>query len=77
METDNNLTWKELYADLVAANTHTLPEHYFTGKQYAEDIGLSRGVADRLLARKVSDGVLECKRALIDGHHQHIYWFPV
>ena len=77
METDNNLTWKELYADLVAANTQTLPENYFSCRQYAEDVKMSVGAAGRILARLVEAGTLETKKVLVDGHHQHIYWFPV
>lgn len=70
------LTYEERYADLVAADSRTLPERYFTIVQFAEDIGKGRQAAARELAQKVEDGSLLTKLALVDGYYTHIYWFP-
>jgi len=74
VETD--LTYAELYADLVESSTRTLPEQYFTIVQFAQDIGKGRQAAARELAEKVKDGSLLTKLAFVDGYHTHIYWFP-
>ena len=57
---DNELTFGQLYADLVAANrAQSPPAESFTAQQYAEDIGRSESTAHRQLAQLVRDGKLD------------------
>ena len=75
METNDPLTHDELLADLVKANTTTVPEKYFTVAEFAKKIGKGRCAAERALRLRVMAGELETKLALVNGHHTHIYWF--
>ena len=75
METDDPLTYDELYADLCAADTQSLPEQFFTIKQHAKKIGMGRQAAERRLAKRLEAGELETKMALLNGRHTRIYWF--
>ena len=73
---DTELTFEELYADLVAASTNVLPEHYFTVQQFAQDTGMPKRTALEKLKKRAESGELESLKVLIDGHQTWIFWFP-
>ena len=73
METE--LTFEQLYSDLVAAHTETLPERYFTLGQFRNDTGLSYWLARKKLAAYVESGKIETRTATVNGHNVRIWWF--
>lgn len=73
---DTKLTFEELYADLVAASTHTLPENYFTVQQYALDTGMPKRTALDKLKGLAEQGKLESLKVVLNGHETWIFWFP-
>ena len=69
------LTFEQLYADLVAAHTETIPERYFTLAQFRKDTGLSIWMANRRLAGRVDSGELGTQLADVNGRSMRIWWF--
>ena len=69
------LTFEQLYSDLIAAHTETLPEQYFTLSEFRADAGLSMWVAKDRLKKRVASGELSTKLAAVDGCHLRIWWF--
>jgi hypothetical protein len=69
------LTFDDLYADLVAANTETLPDRYITLAQFREDAGLTERVATKRLQDRVKAGELDTRIAVVDGRRVRIWWF--
>lgn len=73
---ETELTFAQLYADLVEASKQTLPENYFTLKDFVADSGLKPIRAQRILAEQVDAGKLQRReKVVINGHAQTIYWF--
>lgn len=70
-----SLSFDDLYADLVAANTETLPESYFTLAQFCADAELTERVGGKRLARLVDEGRLGTRLASVDGRRVRIWWF--
>ena len=68
-----DLTYAQLYADLVAATTReaTLPENTFTAADFERDTGRSGSWAARELLRLCAAGVLERDKF----GHKFYYWF--
>jgi len=77
MEANEDLTYREMYKDLCEARQEALPAHYFTRRKYEADSGSTKYAVMRILNAKVQEGTLQTRKALIDGHLQHIYWFTV
>lgn len=71
----DGLSFDELYADLVAANTETLPEQYITLAQFRVDAGLTERVATKRLNDLVETGELNTRLASVDGRRVRIWWF--
>ena len=69
------LSFDELYADLVAAHTETLPEHYVTLAQFRRDTGLTERVATTRLMAAVEAGTMHSRLASIAGRRVRIWWF--
>ena len=72
---DTELTFEQLYADLITAHTETLPEKYFTLAQFRIDAGLTAWMAKDRLDKRVKSGELQTKCATIDGSYSRIWWF--
>jgi len=71
----DGLSFDELYADLVAANTETLPDDYFTLAQFCADAGMTERVATKRLNDLVETGELNTRLASADGRRVRIWWF--
>jgi hypothetical protein len=71
----NSLTFEELYADLVAANTETLPDDYITLAKFRRDTGLTERIATKRLTERVEAGQMQTRLALVDGRRVRIWWF--
>ena len=71
----DELTFEEMYADLVEASTRALPPNYFSTQRYAEDTGMPERSARRELLALVEARKLETKLAVVDGHKARVYWF--
>lgn len=69
------LSFAELYADLVAAHTEILPEHYVTLVQFRRDTGLTARVAATRLNDAVEAGRMCTRLATINGRRVRIWWF--
>lgn len=69
------LTFDDLYADLVAAHTETLPPSYFTLAQFCDDAGLTERVGGNRLKALVDAGKLGTRLASVDGRRVRIWWF--
>ena len=72
---ENKLTYAEMYADLIRAQTVSLPENYFTLSRFCKDTSLTGWVARKVLAERVESGELDTMCTGIDGHYQRIWWF--
>ncbi len=72
---ETGLSFEELYRDLVAAHTETLPEHYITLAQFCKDTGLTERVATRRLNDGVEAGKMQSRLALVEGRWIRIWWF--
>ena len=72
---DTELTFEQLYADLIAAQAETLPEQYFTLADFRTDTGFSMWVAKDRLKKLVENGKLRTKCANVDGTYTRIWWF--
>ena len=73
METE--LTFEQLYTDLVAAHSETLPEKYFTLAQFINDTGLSRYRSGVKLNEYVKSGKMATRLAAVNGRSLRIWWF--
>jgi len=69
------LTFDQLYADLVAASSETMPERYFTLTQFCTDTGLKTWAAKKRLAEYVENGKMATRPAVVNGHRMLIWWF--
>jgi hypothetical protein len=69
------LSFDDLYADLVAANTETLPDDYITLAKFRHDTGLTERVATKRLTEQVEAGAMQTRLALVDGRRVRIWWF--
>ena len=69
------LTFEQLYADLGAAHSETLPEQYFTIAQFGRDTGLSRYLANKRLEGYVEEGKMATRLAAVNGRSMRIWWF--
>ncbi len=69
------LTFEQLYSDLIDASSSVLPEDYFTSRQFAEDAELSDWSARDKLRALVKSGVLSAKRVNINNKSVLAYWF--
>ena len=76
MEAD--LTFAELYRDLVAATREGLtpPPESFGAQEFAKDSGLHPRTALDLLKRKQEVGELCGGKFAIDGNKTWRFWFP-
>lgn len=74
-ETVPDLTFEELFEDLVNAEKTNLPDRYFTPKEYAEETGLSYSVALRRLKAMRDNDEIEGKKAIIGGYEGWAFWF--
>ena len=72
---ERELTYTDLYADLIKAQTISLPENYFTLSQFCKDTGLTGWIARKALTTRVESGELDTMCTGIDGHYQRIWWF--
>ena len=72
---DKELTYTDLYADLVRAQSESLPENYFTLSKFCSDTKLSGWMARKRLVDLVDSGTLSTKLARIDGNSRRIWWF--
>ena len=73
---DGDLTYDELLADLVRAETQTLPDRFFTLKEFAEKVGRSVRAATRILRERVDAGELASDLRIVNEARTRIYWFP-
>jgi len=73
METE--LTFEQLYEDLVSASTTNVPDKFFTIKQFMSDTGLSYWLSRKRLLKMVDDGELETMKSIVDGNSVRIWWF--
>ena len=71
----DELTFEELFADLVEASTRTLPEQYFTVREFADRTGKPTRTALRELVAMAEEGRLEMQLAVLDGHQARVFWF--
>jgi response regulator of citrate/malate metabolism len=69
------LTYSQLYADLIAASSNTLPDNHFTVRQFAQDAGLSDWTARDRLRKLVREKKLNSRRVNVDGNSIMAYWF--
>jgi len=76
---DESLTFDDLYSDLVNAHrVRTPPSEAFTARQFADDTERSVGLARRVLAGYVKDGVLasgDFPSPVDDRATARYYWF--
>jgi len=72
---NEELTFADLYADLVVAQSARLPEGYFTLSKFCNDTGLTPWVAKKRLGTLTESGALDTRLACVDGNHQRIWWF--
>ena len=73
MEAD--LTFEQLYVDLISAQSEILPEQYFTLAEFRTDTGFSDWIAKDRLRKSVETGKLKSRLATINGRHLRIWWF--
>lgn len=66
--------FKTWYGDLVDNLSDTLPDRFFTLRQFMTDSGLTEMTAARRLRQRVDAGELGTKLATVDGHEQRCYW---
>ena len=72
---DTELTFEELYNDLITASREELPDKYFTMKQFCADTEFSTWVARKHLEEQVDNGKLGTKTANVNGNYTRIWWF--
>jgi len=72
----DGLSYRELYADLVAAAHDEPPAESFGAAQFAEDVGLTTRQALDKLKAMVDAGTLCGDKYAIDGNRQWRFWFP-
>jgi len=73
METE--LTFEQLYEDLVSASTTNVPDKFFTIKQFMSDTGLSYWLGRKKLSEMVASGKLKTTTATVDGNYTRVWWF--
>ena len=73
----DGLSFDQLYADLVAAETPKVPPvGAFSLQQFAADTRLDRQKAMRVLRARVEAGELCGEKFATDGYPRWWYWFP-